>query len=98
MRRNLARRPVRSSYLLVVMSRNSISLEDLDPDGPASRCALRLLQAKTTKVIDLSFDIIQSTLNQSKINHFVFIAQGETARLTGLGYIGNIVTREPVNA
>jgi hypothetical protein len=44
--------------------------------------------------IILSSDIIQSTLNQSKINYFVFVAQGETARLTELSYIGNIVTRE----
>ena len=40
------------------------------------------------------FDIIQSTLNQSKINPFVFIARGETARLIELSYIRNIVTRE----
>ena|SRR5215469_1285889 len=41
----------------------------------------------------LSLDI-QSILNQSKINHFVVIAQCETARLTELSYIDNIVTRE----
>jgi hypothetical protein len=30
---------------------------------------------------NLWFDIIQSTLNQSKIKHFVFNAQGETAAI-----------------
>jgi len=38
----------------LVMSRNSISLKDLDSNGLASRCIIAL-QAKTTKVLDLWF-------------------------------------------
>jgi hypothetical protein len=52
----------------------------------------------TTKVFQpqdwVSFDIIQSTLNQPKINLFVSMLKAKRPRLTELSYTCNIVTRE----